>query len=91
MGCCAFALVLAGAPRLAFLVWWLFQPLRITQTFSNMLVAILGVLFVPWTTLMYVFVYPGGLSVVNWIFLGLALAVDLGSYGGGYRARGQRG
>lgn len=29
MGCCLFALVLAGAPRLAFLFWWLFDSTRI--------------------------------------------------------------
>jgi hypothetical protein len=96
MGCCLFASVLAGAPRLAFLLWWLVQPARIDKTFSSMpggfawLWAGLGVLFLPWTTIMYVFVYPGGLSFVNWVFLGLALAVDIGSYGGGEYGRRNR-
>jgi len=91
MGCCAFALVLAGAPRLAFLLWWLLAPTRINATFDSLLIAILGVVFLPWTALMYVVVLPGGLSVVNWIFLGLALVVDIGSYGSGYTANGRRG
>ena len=38
---------------------------------------------------MYVIVFPGGLSVVNWIFLGLAFAIDMGTYFGGGR-EGQR-
>lgn len=91
MGCCAFALVLAGAPRLATLVWWFVQPARMGATFSGWLLPLLGIVFLPWTTLMYIIVFPGGLTLVNWVFLGLALAVDIGSYGSGYRANSQRG
>ena len=40
---------------------------------------------------MYVIVYPGGLSFINWVFLGLAFAVDIASYGGGEYGRRQRG
>jgi len=90
MGCCAFALVLAGAPRLAVLLWWFLQPARFSLTFPNLIWPILGVLVLPWTTLMYVIVFPGGLSIINWVFLGLALVVDIGSYGGGARARSSR-
>jgi hypothetical protein len=90
MGCCLFATVLAGAPRLAFLFWWLFQPVRINATFSSIFWPILGVLFVPFTTLMYVIVFPGGIVGLDWLWLGLALAVDISTYGGGARARSQR-
>jgi hypothetical protein len=90
MGCCAFALILAGAPRAAFLVWWLMQPARFSATFSTIMWPLLGVLFLPWTALMYVIVAPGGISVINWIFLALALFADLGSYGGGAKARSQK-
>jgi len=90
MGCCAFALVLAGAPRLALLFWWFTQPGRFNATFETWLWPLVGVVFLPWTALMYVFVYPGGISLINWVFLGLALLVDIGSYGGGYRARSSR-
>jgi len=91
MGCCLFASVLAGAPRLAFLLWWLFLPARINLAFDTWIWPLLGVIFLPWTALMYVFVYPGGLSVINWIFLGLALAIDIGSYGGGAYSRRTQG
>jgi hypothetical protein len=87
MGCCVFASVLAGAPRIAFLLWWLLQPARINATFTTVVWPILGVILLPWTTIMYVVVFPGGLSVINWIFLGLALMVDLGTYFGGERSR----
>ena len=90
MGCCLFATVLAGAPRLAFLLWWLFQPVRINATFSSFLWPLLGVLFVPFTTLMYVIVFPGGIVGFDWVWLGLAVAIDISTYGGGARARSQR-
>ena len=90
MGCCLVSLVLVGAPRVAFLAWWLFQPMRIQTTFSSFWLPLLGVLFLPWTTLVYVMVFPGGIVWFDWIFLGLALALDIGSYGGGEYSRRNR-
>jgi hypothetical protein len=83
MGCCLFAIILAGAPRFALFFWYLFQPIVVRAAFSNFFIALLGFLFLPWTTLMWVIVYPGGISFVNWIFLGLAFAIDMGTYFGG--------
>ena len=85
MGCCLFAIMLAGAPRFALFFWWLFQTRYVNAAFSNFLVAILGFLFLPWTTLMWVIVDPGGISFWNWIFLGIAFLVDMGTYFGGGR------
>jgi hypothetical protein len=89
MGCCLFAIVLAGAPRFALVFWWLIQTRYVNAAFSNFLFAILGFLFLPWTTLMWVIVYPGGISLVNWVFLGIAFMIDMGTYFGGGR-EGQR-
>jgi hypothetical protein len=83
MGCCLFATVLAGAPRLAFLLWWLFQPVRIDATFETWFWPVLGVLFAPWTTLMYVIVFPAGINGFDWVWLGLAVVIDIASYAGG--------
>jgi hypothetical protein len=90
MGCCLFAVLLAGAPRIAFLLWWVFQPLRMQATFGNWFWPLLGVIVLPWTTIMYVIVAPGGLNVFDWIFLALAVAVDLSTYAGNARARMQQ-
>jgi hypothetical protein len=59
-------------------------------TFGNFLWPLLGLVFVPWTTLMYVIVYPGGINWFDWIWIGLALAVDIGTYAGNVRARQQQ-
>ena len=40
-------------------------------------------IFVPWLTLMYVIVAPGGIVGFDWFWLGLALVEDIAAYGGG--------
>jgi len=90
MGCCVFAIMLAGAPRLAFLIWWVVQPVRMQATFTSFLWPLVGVLLAPWTTIMYVLVFPAGINGFDWLWLGLAAAVDVSTYVGNARARGMR-
>ena len=87
--CCFWTVLLFIGPRAAILVWWLVQPLRWQLAFSdNFLVPLLGFLFVPWVTLAYVLVAPGGIVGFDWIWLGLALLIDIGHWSGGaYRHR----
>lgn len=83
--CCGIALLGIIGPRAAILFWWLTDPARWTVTFSNnMLLPALGFLFLPWTTVMYVFVWStGGLSALGLVLVGLGFLGDLGTYGGG--------
>jgi len=90
MGCCLFAIMLAGAPRLAFLLWWIVQPLRMQTTFTTFIWPLIGVIFLPWTTIMYVLVYPAGINGFDYLWLGLALLVDIGTYVGNARAKRDR-
>ncbi len=41
-----------------------------------------GLLFLPWTTLMYVLVSPGGVVGIDWLWIGLAVVADIASYSG---------
>lgn len=79
------ALGLIG-PRLAILVWWFFDKARWEFAFPNFLVAFIGFFLAPWTTLMYVAVFPGGVTGFDWIVLGIGVAVDIGSWSGGARS-----
>ena len=102
MGCCLAVTLLAGAPRLALFIWWFADPARVVGTFagwSTTLGAITfpawiwplgGFLIVPWTTVAYVFVAPGGIGSLEWVVLGIALLLDLGAHGGGGRAYQRR-
>jgi hypothetical protein len=86
--CCIFtALVLLG-PRAGILVWWLYEPGRWSLAFDTFIVPMIGFLFFPLTTLMYVAVFPGGITGFDIVWLGLALALDLFSaFGGAYGNR----
>jgi len=80
--CCLFtALVLIG-PRFAIVVWGLAQPARWDLAFSTFVWPLLGFVFLPWTTLMYVAVAPGGVTGLDWMWMVLAVLVDLASYSG---------
>lgn len=81
--CCLFTTLVLFGPRLAILIWWLLQPLRWQAAFTSFIWPLLGFLFLPWTTLMYVIVAPGGVTGFDWVWLGLMFIADIGSYGGG--------
>ena len=89
--CCFFTTLLFFGPRLAFLIYWLIPVGRLKvnaafQTFNlPWLVGILGLVFAPWTTLMFVIVFP--LNAWDWLWMGLAIGADIASYVGGYHKR----
>jgi hypothetical protein len=87
--CCFFTVLVVLGPRVAGAIWWLVQPMRWQAAFNNnWLWPVLGLIFLPWLTLMYVIVAPGGIVGFDWVWLGLALVGDIGSYsGGGYGNR----
>jgi len=88
--CCLFsALVLLG-PRAGILIWWLLEPAKWNLAFETFIWPVLGFIFVPWTTLMYVLVFQGGIDGFDWVWLGLGLLIDIGSWtGGAYGNRGR--
>jgi hypothetical protein len=87
---CLILSVLLFGPRIVLVFWWLADSIRWNATFDTILLPILGFLFLPWTTMMYVLVFPEGIVGLDWLGLGLALLADLGSLaGGGIRGRSQ--
>jgi hypothetical protein len=86
--CCVIAALFAIGPRGAILFWWLIQPVRWSQTFDGFLLPLLGFLIAPWTTLMYVLVYPAGINGFDYVWLAIGIAFDVFSwFGGGYTNR----
>ena len=88
--CCFFLVLVFLGPRIGGVLWWLFQPARWQAAFNNWLDGtlwwiwpVLGIIFLPWTTLMYVIVAPGGIASWDWLWLGLALVADIASYTSG--------
>ncbi len=82
--CCFFTLLVFLGPRIAGIFWWLIQPVRWNAAFSSWIWPVLGLIFLPWTTIMYVILAPGGIvGLWDWLFLGLAIFFDISSYAGG--------
>ena len=80
--CCFFLVLAFAGPRLAAVMWWIFQPARFNLLFSNIIIPILGIVFLPWTMLMYLIIAPGGIHGIEWLFFGLGVAFDISSYSG---------
>lgn len=86
--CCLAAVVAFIGPRFGILVWWLVDQDRWESAFDSFWVALLGFVFLPWTTIMWVLVAPNGVNGFDWIILGLGLLFDMFSYSsGGYSGR----
>ena len=88
---CLFLILLLFGPRSVIVIWWVLQPVRWDATFGSFIVPFLGFLILPWTTLMYVIVAPGGLVGLDVLWMGLAVLADIASYtGGGVYGRRRR-
>ncbi len=87
--CCLVLVAALIGPRVAILLWWLLDPARWGLAFNGVWVwPILGFLFLPWTTLVVALFAPFGIDSLALLFIVLAVIVDVGAYGGGYRSRG---
>jgi hypothetical protein len=84
---CLVIFALIFSPRIVMIVWWLLDTARWAATFDGPLLPILGFVLAPWTTLMYVLVAPGGLTGLDWLWMAVAVVVDLGAIGGGASRR----
>ncbi|WP_329114558.1 hypothetical protein [Streptomyces sp. NBC_01465] len=85
---CFVAVLGAFAPRLALLFLWLFTNL-VTRPFDSWIAPLIGLVFLPFTTLMFVLSWSpvSHVSGIGWLFVVLGLLFDLGDYEGGKRAR----
>jgi hypothetical protein len=92
--CCVLTTLGLLGPRAGILIWYLIDPHRWTLTFPHTaLTPLLGSLFLPWTTLVYVAVAPRGLLGFDWFLLAFAFVLDIfswtsGLYGNRRRAPG---
>jgi hypothetical protein len=54
---CLFALMAGVFPRLALFIVWVARPARIDAAFDTFLLPLLGIIFLPFATLVYVLLY----------------------------------
>ena len=82
--CCLFTILVLLGPRVASVIWWIVDTSRWSAAFGSIIWPILGIIFVPWTTLTYVLVTANeAISGIEVVFIMIALVVDVMTLGGG--------
>lgn len=87
---CLFGIFAGLFPRLGVLLIWLARPALFTAAFGgSAILPALGLVFLPFTTLLYVLLWtPAGLPALSWLWLILAVLIDVGGWGStGYANR----
>jgi hypothetical protein len=80
---CLFAILAGLFPRVAFAIYWIARPAVVDAAFGTFIVPLLGLIFLPFTTLMYTILWTSGkgISGWDWLWIGIAFVLDLGHYG----------
>ncbi len=79
--CCLVGAAAILGPRFALVVWWIFGN-KVEIAISSWIWIVLGILFLPWTTLAYVIAWqPGGIDG-GWdiLLIVLGVALDIATY-----------
>jgi hypothetical protein len=81
--CCLVLTAGLIGPRIALLVWWIFGD-KVDLAFDSWIWPLLGLLFLPWTTLAYVLVWSPvvGVDGAEWIVVALGFVLDVLTYSG---------
>jgi len=86
---CILAFIALLFPRVVIVVLWLFTD-WFSGVFNSLLWPVLGFLFLPFSMLWYSVVinsYAGQWTTLNIIIMVVAVVLDMGSWGGGYKSR----
>lgn len=88
---CLFVLLAAFAPRLVVVFAWIARPTYVDSVFDTWILPLLGLIFLPFTTLIWLFLGapPEGIQGFDWVWIGLAVLLDLSHYANTYSQRGQ--
>ena len=75
---CLLAFVFAFTPRIVLILAWIFGS-RWDVVFTTWFWPLLGIIFAPYTTIMFLLVWspPRGITGFDFIWLGLGVAMDL--------------
>ena len=79
---CFIAFFIAFAPRLVLILAWIFSA-RWDVVWQTWLWPLLGIIFLPYTTVMYMLAYNPvtGIAGWDWMWIGLGVLLDLMKWG----------
>jgi hypothetical protein len=85
---CLLAILTGFFPRVGLLIVWIFTN-EVDQAYDTFILPLLGLIFLPLTTLVYALFYTpiGGVDGIEWFWVVLAFLLDIGALGAGARAR----
>ena len=68
-------------PRVALFLWWIFGN-KVDLAFDTWIWPLLGLIFLPWTTLAYVLAWGpvNAVSGAGWLVVALGFAADIATY-----------
>ena len=86
---CLFALFAGLFPRLGLFIVWVARPTLVDAAFNGFLLPLLGIIFLPFATLMYVILYTPvvGLTGWEWFWVVVAAVLDVAQWGVGFGQR----
>jgi hypothetical protein len=86
---CLFAIFAGLFPRLALFMIFIVRPRFVDAAFDTWFWPILGILFLPFATLMYVLFYTPGVGLVGWewFWVAIAAAIDIAHIGASAKYR----
>ena len=79
--CCLLIVLGLLGPRIGLAAWWIFGD-KVDIAFDTWVWPFLGLIFLPWTTIMYVAAWSpiGGVSGAEWLLVALGFVLDILSY-----------
>ena len=79
--CCFVGGLAILGPRFVLAVWWIFGN-KVDAAFDSWVWPLLGLVFLPWTTLAYVIAWGPleGVSGLGWLLVAIGLAGDIFTY-----------
>jgi len=89
---CLIVLLMAFSARVALVFTWIFTDL-ISRAFDGWIIPLAGLVFLPWTALLYALVYSPlkGVSLLGWVIVAIGFLTDVATLGdGGRRAKARQ-
>jgi hypothetical protein len=88
---CLFALFAGFFPRVALVIVWVATDL-VDRAFDTFIIPLLGLIFLPFTTLIYAVAWAPGVHLGNgrWIWVAVAFVIELFGYRGTARSNRER-
>jgi hypothetical protein len=92
---CLLAIFAGMFPRFAVIIFWIARPNQMDATFTSFVWPVLGIIFLPFTTLIYILLYDYtgahlGVTGWDWLWIGLAVLLDLSHWAASANQRNNR-